>query len=110
MQQGRRNPHMLTIEKVITLASVSMFAEVPDELLVDVASVLEEVAVSAGEAIVHQGDVGTSTYIIGVWRILCIAQIEHKRISAYARSATPKHTPERISSCSNSLYSIHPSC
>ena len=47
---------------------------------------------------------------IGVWRILCIAQIEHKRISAYARSATRKHTPERISSCSNSLYSIHPSC
>ena len=54
----------MTIEKVITLASVSMFAEVPDELLVDVASVLEEVAVSAGEEIVHQGDVGTSTYII----------------------------------------------
>ena len=55
---------MLTIEKVITLASVSMFAEVPDALLIDVASVLEEIAVSAGEEIVHQGDVGTSTYII----------------------------------------------
>src|SRR2546421_11695493 len=37
----------------------------------------------------------------GVWRILCIAQIQYKRISAYARSATPKHTPERISSCSS---------
>ena len=55
---------MLTIEKVITLASVSMFVEVPDALLIDVASVLEEIAVSAGEEIVHQGAVGTSTYII----------------------------------------------
>jgi CRP-like cAMP-binding protein len=57
---------MLTVEKVITLASVSIFAEVPDELLVEVASVLEEIEVSAGEEIVHKGDLGTSTYII-VW-------------------------------------------
>jgi hypothetical protein len=31
----------------------------------------------------------------GVWRILCIAQIEHKRISADARSANPKHTRDK---------------
>jgi IS1 family transposase len=48
--------------------------------------------------------------VTGVWRILCIAQIEHKRISVYAKSANPKHTPERISPCSNSLYSIRPHC
>ena len=42
----------------------------------------------------------------GVWRILRMAQIEHKRISVYARSATYPRTPERISPCSSSLYSI----
>src|SRR5215510_10258161 len=26
-------------------------------------------------------------YVVGVWRIQCLAQIEHKRISVYAQSA-----------------------
>jgi hypothetical protein len=43
----------------------------------------------------------------GLWRILRMAQIEHKRISVYARSANRQRTPERISPCSSSLYSIH---
>jgi hypothetical protein len=42
----------------------------------------------------------------GVWRILRMAQIEHKRISVYARSATYQRTPERLSPCSSSLYSM----
>jgi class II lanthipeptide synthase len=45
----------------------------------------------------------------GVWRILCMVPIEHKRISAYAMVANLTRTPERISPCSNSLYSIPPS-
>src|SRR5712691_8360668 len=37
----------------------------------------------------------------GVWRILCMAQIEHKRISTYAMVANRTRTQERISSCSS---------
>jgi len=47
-------------------------------------------------------------FLIGVWRILCIAQIEHKRRSVDARSAHPQRPPERISPCSSSWYSIRP--
>jgi len=32
------------------------------------------------------------SYFIGVWRILCMAQIEHKRISTYAMVANRTHT------------------
>jgi hypothetical protein len=47
--------------------------------------------------------------ITGVWRILCMAQIEHKRTSAYAMVANRTRTQERISSCSSSLYTMRPS-
>jgi len=61
--------------------------------------------------IVAQGsylnDQNQRVYFTGVWRILRMAQIEHKRISVYARSANRQRTPERISPCSSSLYSIH---
>ena len=55
---------LLTIEKVIILKSVSIFAEIPDESLVEVASILEEVEFKAGEEILRKGDLGTSMYII----------------------------------------------
>ena len=46
----------------------------------------------------------------GVWRILNMAQIERKRISVYARGATPTRTSERVSPCSSSWYTIRPNC
>ena len=46
---------------------------------------------------------------IGLWRILYMAQIEHKRISKYAMVANRTRTPERVSSCSSSLYTMRPS-
>jgi CRP-like cAMP-binding protein len=55
---------MLTIEKVITLKSVSFFSEVPEDSLVEVAAVLEEVECAAGSTIFKQGDLGTSLYVI----------------------------------------------
>ncbi len=55
---------MLTIEKVITLKSVSFFSEVPEDSLVEVAAVMEEVECRAGSEIFHQGDLGTSLYVI----------------------------------------------
>jgi AAA family ATP:ADP antiporter len=53
-----------TIEKVITLKTVSIFAGTPDEILAEVASLLEEVALVEGETIFEKGDAGDSMYII----------------------------------------------
>lgn len=55
---------LLTIERVIILKSVNIFSEVPEEDLVEVASIVEEVEVKAGEDIIVKGDIGTSMYII----------------------------------------------
>jgi hypothetical protein len=52
------------IEKVIILKSVSIFAATPDEILAEVAALLEEVEVPAGTTILRQGELGTSMYII----------------------------------------------
>jgi CRP/FNR family transcriptional regulator, cyclic AMP receptor protein len=54
----------LTIEKVLVLKSVSIFAQIPEDSLVDVAAAAEEVEFPAGSVIVRQGEVGTSMYII----------------------------------------------
>ena len=53
-----------TIEKVIILKTVSIFAGTPDEILAEVASLLEEVALIEGETIFEKGDAGDSMYII----------------------------------------------
>ena len=54
----------LTIEKVLVLKSVSIFAHIPEDSLVDVAAAAEEVEYPAGAVIVRQGEIGTSMYII----------------------------------------------
>lgn len=57
-------PMLLTVEKVIILKSVSIFSRTPEEVLVDVASVLREVDYRAGETLFDKGDIGTSMYFI----------------------------------------------
>jgi HEAT repeat protein len=60
---GSRRP-MQTIEKVITLKAVQMFAEASEDDLADVAAILEEVSYRKGEVIFEKGEVGDSLYII----------------------------------------------
>jgi len=55
---------LLTIERVIILKSVNIFSEVPEEDLVEVASIVEELEVKTGEDIIVKGDIGTAMYII----------------------------------------------
>ena len=55
---------LLTIEKILILKSINIFSEIPEESLVDVASVIEEMEVSAGTEIFKKGDVSTAMYII----------------------------------------------
>ncbi|MBC8332157.1 MAG: cyclic nucleotide-binding domain-containing protein [Anaerolineae bacterium] len=57
-------PMMLTIEKVLILKTVSIFAETPDDLLAELAAYLEERHVAAGQVIFEKGDPGDSMYII----------------------------------------------
>ena len=53
-----------TIEKVLILKTVNMFSQTPDDVLADVADLLEEVEASEGETIFKQGDLGDSMYVI----------------------------------------------
>ena len=55
---------LLTIEKVMILKSVEIFSETPEEDLIEVASIVEEVEVGIGEEIISKGDIGTSMFII----------------------------------------------
>ena len=55
---------MLTIEKVILLKGVAMFAHTSEDILADVATILEEVELTPGEPVFHKGERGDSMYII----------------------------------------------
>jgi CRP-like cAMP-binding protein len=60
---------MLTIEKVLTLRAARMFEEAPEEVLSEVAAILEEVEVAGGHAVFAKGDAGDSMYIIAEGRM-----------------------------------------
>jgi ATP:ADP antiporter, AAA family len=55
---------MLLIEKVMLLKGVQMFEETSEEILTEIARILEEVEVAPGEDIFHKGDIGDSMYIV----------------------------------------------
>ena len=55
---------LLTLEKVMILKSVSIFATTPEELLAEIALSLEDVFLKDGEVVFQKGDLGTSMYII----------------------------------------------
>jgi ATP/ADP translocase/HEAT repeat protein len=52
------------IEKVLILKTVGIFLETPDDVLAEVAALLEETEAPAGTTIIQKGDTGTSMYII----------------------------------------------
>jgi CRP/FNR family transcriptional regulator, cyclic AMP receptor protein len=60
---------MLTIEKVIILKSVSIFSQVPENTLVEVAQAVVEREYPAQTTIFQQGDIGTSLYVIVSGRV-----------------------------------------
>lgn len=53
-----------TVEKVMRLKAISFFAETPEEILAEVAAALEDVELSAGQAIEGEDDADSSMYII----------------------------------------------
>ena len=58
-----------TIEKVIILKTVSIFAETSDDVLADVAAISEETEASVGQTIFEKGDPGDSLYMIASGRV-----------------------------------------
>ncbi|MBX3081107.1 MAG: MFS transporter [Anaerolineae bacterium] len=58
-------PAMLsTVEKVIILKTVGIFSGIPNDVLAEVASIVEEQEIEAGQTIFNKGDLGDSMYII----------------------------------------------
>ena len=57
-------PMLTTIEKVILLKSVEFFTGTPDSVLAQVAELIEEVSVAAGDVIIARGDAGDSMYVV----------------------------------------------
>lgn len=55
---------LLTIEKVIILKTISIFSETPDDLLAEIALIVEELELEAGVQFITKGDVGNCLYII----------------------------------------------
>jgi HEAT repeat protein len=53
-----------TVEKVLALKRVDVFAGTPDETLAAVAGLLEELPLSAGQAVFDKGDLGDCLYLI----------------------------------------------
>ena len=55
---------MNTFEKMLFLKSMPLFKYVKDDVLLGVASVLEEQLVKPGELIIQKGDLGTIMYMV----------------------------------------------
>ena len=55
---------MLLVEKVLALKATDIFREVPEQDLVDIAMIMEELEMDANTLIFSKGDIGDSLYII----------------------------------------------
>ena len=55
---------LLTVEKVMVLKTVDIFAHTPEEILVDIAGLLKELTMAANQTVFEKGERGDSMYII----------------------------------------------
>jgi CRP-like cAMP-binding protein len=58
-----------TVEKVLFLKSIDLFSQIPGEDLVRVAQIAEEVEFEPKEAIISEGEIGDSMYLIVAGRV-----------------------------------------
>ena len=56
--------HLLLIEKVLLLKSLSIFSETPETILADLAPLMKDLEFEEGTIIFREGDLGDSMYII----------------------------------------------
>jgi CRP-like cAMP-binding protein len=57
------------LEKRLILRNVPLFAEIPEEALAEVASIVREVGKKAGETVFEKGDLGDSLYVVVLGRV-----------------------------------------
>ena len=55
---------MITVQKILFLRNVPLFAGMPPDELSHLAGIAEEVVMPQGEEIIHQGDMGETMYVI----------------------------------------------
>jgi CRP-like cAMP-binding protein len=55
---------LLTIDRVVIMKSVDIFADTPERILASVARIVEEVDLAAGETLFREGDPGDCLYIV----------------------------------------------
>lgn len=60
---------LLIIEKVIILKGVDIFSETPEEILVEVAQLLDEIEVKADQQIITKGETAEYMYIIAKGKV-----------------------------------------
>lgn len=57
-------PMLSTVEKVFALKNVEIFSETPENVLVAITDIMDEIDLEPGEALFEKGDVGSTMYII----------------------------------------------
>ncbi len=100
---------LLTIEKVIILKSVNIFSQTPEEDLVEVASIVEELEVKKGDTVIEKGDIGTSMYIIVTGRMRVtdegkeLAVLEERSVFGELAALDPEPRAATITAVEDSL-------
>lgn len=59
-----RNEHLLMIEKVLLLKSLNIFSETPENVLADLAPLMQDMELEEGTVIFEENEKGDSMYII----------------------------------------------
>jgi CRP-like cAMP-binding protein len=62
--KATENSGLLLIERVLLLKSLSIFSDTPETILAEMAHLMVDMHVQAGEKIVQEGEIGNCMYII----------------------------------------------
>jgi hypothetical protein len=68
-RQEGSEPMLSIVERVIFLKAIPIFSEIPEADLVELAGRLREERVSGGAAILSEGDLGTSMYMVATGNV-----------------------------------------
>ncbi len=100
---GEQRDMLLTIEKVLILRSVGIFANVRESALTQVAQAVKEVTLAAGEPLFEQGDFGDTLYIIASGKLrvhigdLTLAELGERQVVGEMAALDPEPRSASIS-------------
>ncbi len=67
--EGRDTEEFSTVEKVEVLREVSIFSELPGEVISEIAARVEDLTLETGEPFIHQGEMGTAMFVVAKGRV-----------------------------------------